>query len=60
MRKNDLIELLQSIKGNPEIMFWNGLVGDVVPLTKNIFPIELHKNSLEYKKNYMKVRLFAN
>ena len=34
MRKNDLIELLQSIQGNPEIMFWNDLVGDVVPLAK--------------------------
>ena len=23
MRKNELIELLQSVKGNPEIMVWN-------------------------------------
>jgi hypothetical protein len=26
------------------------LVGDVVPLTKGIFLVELYKNSLEYKK----------
>ena len=28
MRKNDLIKKLQSIKGNPEVVFWNGFVGD--------------------------------
>lgn len=28
MRKNDLIKLLQGIEGNPEIVLWNGLVGD--------------------------------
>lgn len=28
MRKNDLIKKLQSIEGNPEIVLWNGMVGD--------------------------------
>jgi len=28
MRKNDLITYLQSIKGNPEVLLWNGFVGD--------------------------------
>lgn len=28
MRKNDLIKKLQEIKGNPEILLWNGMVGD--------------------------------
>jgi len=28
MRKNKLIELLQSIKGNPEIVIWDGRIGD--------------------------------
>lgn len=28
MKKNKLIELLQNIKGNPDIKMWNGLVED--------------------------------
>lgn len=28
MRKNDLIKILESIKGNPEVVLWNGSVGD--------------------------------
>jgi hypothetical protein len=28
MKKNKLIEILQSIKGNPDIYIWNGLVED--------------------------------
>lgn len=32
MRKNQLIEKLQAIKGNPEIMLWNGFAEDIVPI----------------------------
>lgn len=32
MRKLDLIKKLQELKGNPEIMLWNGHVGDFVPV----------------------------
>lgn len=28
MRKNDVIKMLQSIKGNPQILLYNGFVGD--------------------------------
>ena len=28
MKKNDLIKKLQGIKGNPDIVLWNGFVGD--------------------------------
>ena len=28
MKKSKLIELLTAIEGNPDIMLWNGLVGD--------------------------------
>lgn len=28
MRKDQLIKLLQEIKGNPEVVLWNGYVGD--------------------------------
>jgi hypothetical protein len=32
MRKNDLIKKLQTIKGNPDVMLWNGFVEDFVPI----------------------------
>ena len=32
MRKNELIALLNSIKGNPEIIMWNGYVEDYQPI----------------------------
>lgn len=32
MRKNELIALLNSIKGNPEIVMWNGYVEDYQPI----------------------------
>lgn len=28
MRKNDLIKMLNEIEGNPEVVMWNGMVGD--------------------------------
>ena len=28
MKKNELIAKLQAIKGNPDIVLWNGTVGD--------------------------------
>ena len=42
MRKNELIQLLQQIKGNPEIYIWNGLVDDYMPL-KKVYPDKLYK-----------------
>lgn len=32
MTKNKLIEMLNNIKGNPEIVVWNGLVEDYMPV----------------------------
>ena len=34
MRKNDLIKLLEGIKGNPEVVLWNGHVGDFMHIGK--------------------------
>ena len=51
MRKNDFIKMLESIKGNPEIMLWNGMVGDVVPISSKTEEVELYKDSLEYKQS---------
>ena len=50
MRKNELIKMLESIKGNPEIMLWSSLVGDVVPISSKMEEVELYKDSLEYKQ----------
>jgi len=36
MRKNDLIKLLQGIKGNPEVLLWNGMVGDWMHIDKPV------------------------
>ena len=47
MRKNQLIELLQGIKGNPEVMVWNGLVDDYMPLG-SIDTNTLYKQSVEF------------
>lgn len=41
MRKNKLIELLQEIEGNPEVLVWNGHVGDWMALET-----KLHKKTL--------------
>ena len=47
MRKNQLIELLQEIKGNPEVMVWNGLVDDYMPLG-SVDTNTLYKQSVEF------------
>lgn len=47
MRKNELINLLNQIKGNPEVHVWNGYVGDIQPLSK------LHEDVLQKERlNY--------
>ena len=47
MRKNQLIELLQEIKGNPEVMVWNGLVDDYMPLG-SVDTNTLYKQSIDF------------
>jgi len=47
MTKNKLIALLQNIKGNPEIVLWNGMVGDWMGIDK-LTPGELTKQTEEY------------
>jgi hypothetical protein len=32
VRKNELIKKLQKLKGNPEVMIWNGIVEDFVSI----------------------------
>ena len=47
MRKNQLIELLQEIKGNPEVMVWNGLVDDYMSLG-SVDTNTLYKQSADF------------
>lgn len=46
-----MIRMLEGIKGNPEIVVWNGFVEDVQHINKELVPIELHKLTFEgYKE----------
>jgi hypothetical protein len=47
MRKNKLIQLLQDIEGNPDILLWNGMVGDWMDIQKPIHQF-LYKMTLEH------------
>ena len=47
MRKNDLIKLLQSLEGNPEIVMWNGFVGDYQNISTKLVEGDLVKQTLE-------------
>ena len=49
MKKDKLIELLQSIKGNPEIVIWNGFVGDYQPINNKITETFLYKETKHYQ-----------
>lgn len=47
MRKNTLIEKLQALKGNPQVVLWNGFVQDYVDIGDMVtFP--LYKMSLPH------------
>lgn len=53
MRKNELITLLESVKGNPEVMVWNGLVEDFQPLAKTLNSTQLQKLTLKGYKEHV-------
>jgi hypothetical protein len=48
MRKLKLIELLNNLKGNPEIVLWNGAVGDWMDLSPKLIEGELVKLTFAY------------
>ena len=54
MKKNKLIELLNNIKGNPDIYLWNGMVGEFVDIGE-ILPNYLVKMRWEYYLNCCKM-----
>lgn len=47
MRKDKLIKLLQDIPGNPDVVIWNGLVGDWMDVGE-LAPTQLVKESREF------------
>lgn len=46
MKKSKLIELLNSIEGDPDILFWNGYVGDWQDVDKKLVETEQVKMTL--------------
>ena len=52
MRKNDLIKMLENIKGNPEVVFWNSMVGDYMPLDKKLIEGFIFKMTQEAAVRY--------
>ena len=47
MRKNDLIKLLQTIEGNPDIVLWNSIVGDYQNISTKLVEGDLVKKTLK-------------
>lgn len=48
MRKDKLIKMLQDIPGNPEVLLWNGMVGDWMDIDNELVPSDLVKQTKEY------------
>jgi hypothetical protein len=48
MKKNDLIKLLQGVEGNPDVVIWNGLVEDIMPISKEYEIVELVKENKDH------------
>ncbi len=48
MKKSQLIEMLNTIEGNPEIKIWNGYVGDFMDLDLTPVPVRLVKMTEAY------------
>lgn len=59
MKKNKLIELLQNIKGNPDIVIWNGLAEDYHHINR-IKSVYLYKQSKEKKLKDIDNERFRN
>ena len=59
MRKKDLIKILESIHGNPEIMLWNGIVEDVMHI-KNITPKLMEKTKFSYYEKGCKLEAYKD
>lgn|SRR5574343_207230 len=57
MKKNDLIKLLENIKGNPDVVLWNPYVEDYNP----IFGVQtdtLYKESVSFIEDWLKAEIY--
>lgn len=50
MKKDKLIDLLNSLEGNPDILLWNGMVGDWMDIDKELIESDLVKETFEHYK----------
>lgn len=57
MRKNDLISLLEGIKGNPEVKLWNPYVGDYNPIL-DVQTDVLYKESVSFILGWLKAEIY--
>ena len=48
MKKSKLIEILNSLKGDPEIKLWNGMVGDWMDIDPELVESDLVKMTEKY------------
>lgn len=48
MKKNKLIELLNTIEGNPEIVLWNGYAEDYMHIDPKVEPLTLVKETPDF------------
>ena len=51
MKVKDLIKQLEKFPENMEVVFYNGFVDDVQPISKELVVEELKKHSLKYHEN---------
>ena len=56
MKKDDLIRLLNGVKGNPDIVLWNGMVGDYMHV-KGLEEGDLVKQSFAHYYNMCELEL---
>lgn len=55
MRKKDLIKHLQALKGNPEILLWNGIVEDWMHVSPKLSESNLVRKTFEYLAECVRV-----
>lgn len=56
MKKNKLIEILNAIEGNPDIVLWNGMVGDWMDINTKLVPGYLVKQTLSYYREMYRLQ----
>lgn len=55
MKKSKLIKLLNSIDGDPDILFWNGMLEDYQDFDSTPIRCELYKQSFDFYKKIVEL-----